>query len=597
MSKLWSISTTVRNPERLRDFLRVLKALEGEQFDEENQKKYQVLLIKNKLYKPTDIPRKYANYYSNPTLRMDYDVAEEIFDYQQYESPSMRGRQSANPLSKLGFAIAREQEGKIIITELGNRFLADNYDVGYIFFKSLLKLQFPNPWSKHFSAKHGFDVVPFIAAMHLISLVNKLTGEKGLTKTEFSYFVPSLINYSLIDRYAKHIVEYRKTKDKEKYLLGFAREFYGVKRPSREQLNNFTEYGDNTMRYFRLTRYFRVDISSFGADWRMDLEPTRRVEIDHLLRKFDGGSIKFKSLEEYLEYLSDIELPSLPFENIGSLRKISKYLIDKINDNVRLNHIELEAKERSLLTTGVDSIDQNELKRLIDDLRGFGRDIAQKAEKTRLLNNVDVIKEFIVLLNDNRKIRALSPELFEKAIASILRILNDEISIKPNYPMDDNGEPIGHAPGNRPDIECFYKSYNAIIEVTLDVSNFQWVRETQPVMRHLREFEKNSNHKNNYCLFIAPKIHQDTSYHFWFAVTNGYDGAEQSIVPLTARQLSLILEALLELIAKGRKMSHNRLMSLYDGIVEAAQRVNGHTEWVNGIDDLISAWKGSILAK
>jgi hypothetical protein len=574
----------------------VLKALEGEQFDEDNQKKYQILLIKNKLYKPTDIPRKYANYYSNPTLRMDYDVAEEIFNFQHYESPSMRGRQSANPLSKLGFAIAREQEGEIVITELGNRYLADDYDVGYIFFKSLLKLQFPNPWSKHFSAKHGFDVVPFIATMHLISLVNKITGEKGITKTEFSYFAPSLINHDLIAKYAKHIDEYRKTEDKDKYLLEFAKEFYGTKRPSREQLNNFNEYGDNTMRYFRLTRYFRVDISSFGADWRIDLEPTRRVEIDQLLKKYDGSSNEFKDQEEYLGYLSDIDLPRLPFENIESLRKISKYLIDKINENVRLNHIELEEKERLQIGINIDDLNQNELKVLIDNLRDIGRDIAQKAEKIRLLNNVDVIKEFIVLLNDNRKIRDLSPELFEKAIASILRILNDEINIKPNYPMDDNGEPIGHAPGNRPDIECFYKSYNAIIEVTLDTSNFQWVRETQPVMRHLREFEKISNHENNYCLFIAPKIHQDTSYHFWFAVTNGYDGAEQNILPLTARQVSLILETLLELIAKGRKMSHDRLMSLYDEIVNNAQRVSGHTEWVNGIDDLIGAWKKSILA-
>ena len=43
MRKPWSISTTVRNPERLRDFLRVLKQLEGQSFDTSNQIKYQVL--------------------------------------------------------------------------------------------------------------------------------------------------------------------------------------------------------------------------------------------------------------------------------------------------------------------------------------------------------------------------------------------------------------------------------------------------------------------------------------------------------------------------------------------------------------------------
>jgi len=43
MRKPWSISTTVRNPERLRDFLKVLKRLEGQEFTSENQVKYQVL--------------------------------------------------------------------------------------------------------------------------------------------------------------------------------------------------------------------------------------------------------------------------------------------------------------------------------------------------------------------------------------------------------------------------------------------------------------------------------------------------------------------------------------------------------------------------
>jgi len=45
MRKPWSISTTVRNPERLADFLRILKELEGEEFNKDNQVQYQALLI------------------------------------------------------------------------------------------------------------------------------------------------------------------------------------------------------------------------------------------------------------------------------------------------------------------------------------------------------------------------------------------------------------------------------------------------------------------------------------------------------------------------------------------------------------------------
>jgi hypothetical protein len=41
--RLWSVSTTVRNPERIRSFLKVLKGLEGEVWNNEVQKKYQIL--------------------------------------------------------------------------------------------------------------------------------------------------------------------------------------------------------------------------------------------------------------------------------------------------------------------------------------------------------------------------------------------------------------------------------------------------------------------------------------------------------------------------------------------------------------------------
>jgi hypothetical protein len=42
---LWSISITVRNPERLRNFLKVLEKIEGEIWNNETQCKYQTLLI------------------------------------------------------------------------------------------------------------------------------------------------------------------------------------------------------------------------------------------------------------------------------------------------------------------------------------------------------------------------------------------------------------------------------------------------------------------------------------------------------------------------------------------------------------------------
>jgi len=45
MKKPWSISTTVRNPDRIRGFLEVLREFEGVEFDEKQQIRFQIKLI------------------------------------------------------------------------------------------------------------------------------------------------------------------------------------------------------------------------------------------------------------------------------------------------------------------------------------------------------------------------------------------------------------------------------------------------------------------------------------------------------------------------------------------------------------------------
>ncbi len=217
MRKLWSISTTVRNPERLRNFLYVLKELENQNFDQKTQIEYQIRLIQHKFYKPSKIPHEFREHYKNLNP-MPHETAKTIFNEQGYIDPAMRGRQSANPLNKLGLSIARESLGSVKITTLGNEYLSGDYDVSLIFFKSLLKLQFPNPWSSDFSAERGFNISPLIATFHLLNKLNMKSSRKGLSKSEFCIFIPTLININQIDEYVEKILDYRKEKEKEKYI-------------------------------------------------------------------------------------------------------------------------------------------------------------------------------------------------------------------------------------------------------------------------------------------------------------------------------------------------------------------------------------------
>jgi hypothetical protein len=438
MRKPWSISTTVRNPERLRDFLRVLKQLEGQPFDKNNQVKYQILLIKERIYKPSKIPQKYTKYYESPKEEIPYKIAAEIFHYQKYEDPPMRGRQSVNPLNKLGFAIAREGYSPIMITELGNKFLSGDYDIGYIFFKSLLKLQFPNPWSTDFSEKEGFNIMPFVAVMHLIDRVNKKSTKRGLNKTEFCLFVPTLINAEMIDDYVKNILEFRKETNKMKFMRHFVEKFYGTKYIPDKKVNNLFDYGDNIMRYFRLTRYFKVSIDPMGYSWFVDLEPSREEEIKQILNAYSGEAFKFSSVDEYLKYLSDITKPKLPWESEENLMKIAISIQKAINNFINKEKLQITEQDQKLLNINVLTLNKNQLEDYISNLRNFNLELKERLRKIELTNNLNKIREIINILRDSKKLRKYEPEQFEKLITEALKIINDEITIKPNYPIDDN---------------------------------------------------------------------------------------------------------------------------------------------------------------
>jgi len=593
MKKPWSISTTVRNPERLRDFLRVLKQLEGQSFDTSNQIKYQVLLIKEHIYKPLNIPVDYRKYYEKPETEIPYKVAEEIFNLQKYEDPPMRGRQSVNPLNKLGFSIARDGYGPITITELGNKFLSD-YDVGYIFFKSLLKLQFPNTWSAGFSEQEGFNIMPFIAVMALIEKINQKSNKKGLTQIEFNIFVPTLIRFDQVDEYVESILEYRRAKNKDKYIDNFAKMFYGATTIPPKKIKNLFDYGDNIMRYFRLTRYFKVSMDSLGYNWSIDLEPSRKVEIQQLLNKYKGESFKFKNIEDYLVYLSNISEPILPWEEMENLIKVIQSLKIDTTNLIKEGKLQINKDQQELIDMDINIMSKTQLENYNSQLRKLYLEMKKYSEKIKLTGNINKVEEIIHTLQDTKRLKNFEPEQFEKLITEALIIINDEILIKPNYPVDDDGNPVNHAPGNKPDIECYYNKFKAIFEVSLNTQKLQWVQEGQPVMRHLRDFENQHQDDDIFCIFIAPRIHIDTYSQFWISVKYEYNGIPQKIVPMTSEQFASLLETILVLLRKGKRFSHIELYKLYSEIVNESKRLVSFSDWVQYIHNIIEKWKQRI---
>jgi len=609
MKKPWSITTTTRSPYRLKEQLRVLADnFAGLEWTNENQIKFQISLIQHRLYghnEETGFSQQFLKDLSEPhkgiftdfSHILTFEEAADIFGSKNYKDPSMRGRQSFNPFKKFGFVRLRK---KILeITPFGENFLSNEYNLSDIFFSSFIKWQLPNPDNPGYKFTDGYNINPFIGTLHLIRKVNELAlalGEKkkGISKSEFSLFGPSLVNFKDVNSYAKKIIALRqklngrnKQEQKiifERYKTAFAKKFLQSdnSREIRKLLKNLKDYGDNAIRYFRLTNY----ISIRGSGFYIDIEPRRSVEVNALLDLDNAQSKTFTSKEAYFDYISDISQPQLPWETKEKYIEI----VTKITEE--LIKYETVLGKKTIEIQDYLSLQETELKTQIAELRKYRRAL-QDQEAHRKSQDTEAIKSYIQEL-ENIFNADDKPILLEKLASLGLHALNDSLKIQPNYPVGDDNEPTFTAPANTPDIECFYKNFNAICEVTMLVGRDQWYNEGQPVMRHLRDFENKYNDKNSYCLFIAPKIHRDTINTFWNAVKYEYEGKKQKIIPLSIDNFISLLNILIQIKSENKFLKHNEIFRLYDEIVSSSNSFHDSNEWSKSIPTTISSWQKSL---
>jgi len=602
MLKAWSITTTVRNPERLRDFLVALKPLEDKTWDNANQENYQKLLIKNRLYGfgntqfynglTTDI----VKLINDTDSEIDDNTIEEIIRLKNYAEFAMRGRQSINPLTKFGFVII--DNGTVKITELGKKLIASEKDAGDVFLKSFIKWQIPNPASNDFPDEGDYDVVPFVATLKLISEVNRIETEQGsnavgISKREFSLFAPSLVRYVDIENYAEQIVKLRasqkgKTKQERKeirdnYRKQFAIKFLGINNQAaiNKLLKNLKDYGDNAIRYFRLTKFIRIR----GNGFYIDLEPNRHTETEALFESEFYKPKHFADKNAYIAYMSDDDLPILPWQTKDKLSKIAS---DVYNDVTELqNNFSLMVESKK----DISAMSENDLTSYINNLRETRKELQEKDNHIKS-QPVSSITQYIEQLENifNLENRAL---MLEYLSTMGLHALNDAKEIKPNYPVGDDNEPTSTAPGGMSDIECFYDNFNMICEVTMLNGRDQWFNEGQPVMRHLRDFE--NSHKNVYCIFIAPTIHTDSAETFHIANTVGYKGSKQKIAPLTIKQFIELLKTLKQMREANKKFTHNSLKILINDIAESANSISNSDDWVENTQNIVNSWSINLV--
>lgn len=575
--KLWSISTTVRNPYRLKDFLYSLRDLDGKEWNNKTQIQYQATLIQDRFYTPTpgNLSKEQIEILEDPTYKMSYKEAYNIFIDKQYEDPAMRGRTSFKPLEKWGLAFIIDH--KVVITSTGKKLLNNEITMEDVCFRSFVKWQYPDDSSSDF--RDGYNVKPFIATLHLIKEVNRLCEEQGLkpvgiNKDEFGIFALTLTDYRNVKEQAKRLLQYRKdiakAEDprvfKEQYILTELSDY------SNATVKNIKDYQDNAIRYFRLTKYLYIR----GGGWYIDLEPRRQIELDLLLDS-DCGSAKDFTREEYINFMGDYNAYTLPWETEEQLTNIlntTKEELTTLSEDVGVEDVKVDAT--------LDIKDQ------IEELREQRKRL-QNLKIKKDYSVIEKIEETMYALDNIRDMEEKPSIALEKWTNIALNILNDAEEIKPNSPVGDDGEILFTAPGNMPDIEFRYTDFSGICEVTMLTGRDQWYNEGQPVQRHLRDFEE-QNTFDNYCLFISPRLHRDTANTFWTAIKYEFEGEKQKIVPLNIQQFKDLLTVVIELKKQGKKFKHEYLKALYDSILDI-NGVKTSADWIENIPNKIQSWK------
>jgi len=604
MAQTWSINTTVRNPDRIKGFLVQMQKLEGKPFDEEHQEKFFRLQIKHHLYQPT------KNTLQERTLieevyNEDEDVSEEalnkiieIYRNRRVDAAA-RGRTAAGVLNRYGLTVAAKSKGNVRLTDPAKKWLEDEISDSDLFLRLLLKWQYPNPIESGYS---DFNIKPFVGILHLIQKTNEKWSREnnkpvGISKREFALFGVTLKNFQNIDTTVEELIAFRKKsrelsgKERKEfqqtYIKKRVKEIFGSTDP--KKWNNLLDYTDSSLRYFRITEFVYLR----GGDNYIDLAPSSLVKINKLLSIDNASAKKFESYDDYLNYLGDLSLPKLPWENLKDLLTIKKEFIKDIQ-NLSKEFSETTDIDK-LLAELEETQNVSRLSEQIAILEDAYNDLKIK-RFTRYRYKHERLNEFadgILNAISSKPVQIVTtrPSLdLEWFISLSFMVLNDAKEIKPSYKLGDDGIPTGFRP-KISDIECYYESFNLVVEVTNQRGRQQCISEAQPVMRHFRNFENKSEREINYCLFVAPHIHRDTLNYFWNAIKYEYEGKKQRIIPLTTRQFIKILIIAKDNFSKGNLLQHSHYQSLFKAFFNEGLLEQNSQQWINQFDAVIDAWQ------
>lgn len=465
-------TTTVRNPERIKDFIKVIANYNNKILTNEVIMKIVKDMIGGKYY--------YTMYERNtPELNAIYMDLDEKFSDEQLEeiiSNSPQNHKEAGfdkgwPsrfdtwykfIKELGF-IYYEMGKPIEISETGNLLLTAELNENpeleeQAFLNALVKYQRNNPYRRVLN-----ENAPFMLVLEVLKLLkeDEEMSDSGINIREIPLFLcardnnPETIYNKIKQLRTRYGFEYS---DEIIYEICFEDLEASEEDATRFKLKNIMkEMPDDFVRKLRLTGL--ITIRGYGRF--IDFNSTEIDKINYILEKYSSYS-KFEGEYEYYLYMSKID---------ANLINIETKATEEVN-------------AESTLIKWAEYFDWETIK---EELRILAANGKSKDSILKIING---------------------PTRLEFLISIALKKTFENVIVKPNYTVDDEGLPRRHAAGGLPDIECYDQKYNSLFEVTLLTGTQQNIREMPAICRHLKEqILKNIN---SFSVFIAPTLHNDS---------------------------------------------------------------------------------------
>lgn len=482
-SKPLSFSTTMRNPERIPDFLNCLLPFEGMTLTNDLIDSIVKKVIREKLYKPNYIGKnsELGDVYKDDDAYFTEEQLEEIV-FNSPQKHKEKGFDSGWPSRfdtwyklSMEFGFVRYAIGeKIEISKAGHMLIdalnenpVNEQKIQNVFLNAMMKYQSRNPYRKNKN-----DNVPLVL---LLQVIQKLKEENpdstGIFRQELSFFICWVNNDA--DALFEKIKDFR-----SRYKFGqytdevIYEECLRIMGYSCEKDKNYIKMekvtGEAVDEYIRKMRSTGI-ISLRGNGRFIDFNNLELEKITYVLANY-ATYTRFTDEQKYFKYMGEMDGHILDIRRTISLNEesIRKAALHKYADSYTIQDI---FKELSNLCSKRESKDP--------------------------------------------VFRVISAPVRLEFLISIVLVQNfKNLDVNPNYIIDDEGLPTCTAAGGRADIVCRDKINDGLVEVTLMCGRQQVNNELLPICRHLAEAKKEK--EQTISIFIAPGIHDDVRRYIRF---------------------------------------------------------------------------------